>query len=213
MINRILQKIFLKLFIVDSPNRLAFTQLFLSKVDPYEIDLQSIHNLYIDNSKETKTSSLDLGCGFSPQNRFAADEVYGLDLVENKRKKVFRCKLGFEKIPFEDSSFDYLTAYDLIEHIPRFSDSENSNNPFIQFMNECYRVLKKGGVFLSMTPIYPYMGAFQDPTHTNIMTIDTFKLYFSEEKYDIASHYGITANFKIIDQKMYGHHLIAVMTK
>ncbi len=213
MIRRFLQKVFLKIFFADSPPRLAFSQLFLSNVDAYKIDLQSIHNLYIDNTKEAKTSSLDLGCGLSPQNQFAADEVYGLDLVEDKSKKIFRCKLGFEKIPFEDSSFDYLTAYDLIEHIPRFSDSLNSNNPFIYFMNECYRVLKKDGVFLSMTPIYPYTGAFQDPTHNNIMTVDTFKLYFSEEKFDIASHYGITANFKIIDQKMYGQHLIAIMTK
>ena len=64
-----------------------------------------------------------------------------------------------------------------------------------------------------MTPIYPYFGAFQDPTHNNIITVDTFKLYFSEHKYEIASHYGITSNFKILEQKMYGQHLIAVMTK
>ena len=45
------------------------------------------------------------------------------------------------------------------------------------------------------------------------MYIYTFKLYFSEHKYEIASHYGITSNFKILEQKMYGQHLIAVMTK
>ena len=26
--------------------------------------------------------------------------------------------LGFEKIPFKNNSIDYLTAYDLLEHIP-----------------------------------------------------------------------------------------------
>jgi len=45
------------------------------------------------------------------------------------------------------------------------------------------------------------------------MTVDTFTLYFSEDKFDIASHYGITASFRIIEQKMYGQHLIAVLTK
>ena len=30
-----------------------------------------------------------------------------------------------------------------------------------------------------------YLGAFQDPTHNNIMTVDTFRLYFSEDKYDV----------------------------
>jgi len=53
-------------------------------------------------------------------------------------------------------------------------------------MNECYRVLKKDGVFLSMTPIYPYLGAFQDPTHVNIITVDTFTNYFSNQKFWIA---------------------------
>ena len=37
-----------------------------------------------------------------------------------------------------------------------------------------------------MTPIYPYLGAFQDPTHNNIMTADTFR-YFFEDKISITS--------------------------
>ena len=201
-------------WILKKPSLLLFMQLFRSKVGAYKIDLQSIHNLYADKSQKTKTVALDLGCGLEPQNRFGADDVFGLDLIENKDKKISRCRLGFEKIPFDDDSFDYLTAYDLMEHIPRYSDFEGGSNPFIQFMNECYRVLKKDGVFLSTTPIYPYLGAFQDPTHNNILTVDTFRLYFSEDKFNIASHYGITANFRIIEQKMmYGQHLVAVLTK
>ena len=64
-----------------------------------------------------------------------------------------------------------------------------------------------------MTLIYPYMGAFQDPTHNNIMTVDTFTFYFSDEKFDIAPHYGIDANFLIKYQRMLGQHLIAVLEK
>ena len=183
-----------------------------SKISSFKMDLQSIHDLYLLDSREN-TSALDLGCGPIPQNKFKANDVVGIDLVENKKENVIKCKLGYEKLPFDKDSFDYLTAYDLIEHIPRFSEISENGPPFIFFMNECYRVLKPGGIFLSMTPIYPYFGAFQDPTHNNIITVDTFKLYFSEIKYEIAHHYGITSNFKIIEQKMYGQHLIAVMTK
>jgi len=64
-----------------------------------------------------------------------------------------------------------------------------------------------------MTPIYPYMAAFQDPTHNNIMTVDTFTFYFSDEKFHITPHYGIIANFKIRYQRMLGQHLIAVLEK
>ena len=88
-----------------------------------------------------------------------------------------------------------------------------NNSPFIFLMNECFRILKKGGIFLSMTPIYPYLGAFQDPTHNNIMTADTFRYYFSEDKISIAKHYGIKTNFKIKYQRMLGQHLVAVMVK
>ena len=183
-----------------------------SKISSFKMDLQSIHDLYLLDSREN-TSALDLGCGLIPQNKFKANDVVGIDLVENKKENVIKCKLGYEKLPFDKDSFDYLTAYDLIEHIPRFSEISENGPPFIFFMNECYRVLKPGGIFLSMTPIYPFFGAFQDPTHNNIITVDTFKLYFSEKKYEIAHHYGITSNFKIIEQKMYGQHLIAVMTK
>ena len=183
-----------------------------SKISSFKMDLQSIHDLYLLDSREN-TSALDLGCGPIPQNKFKANDIVGIDLVENKKENVIKCKLGYEKLPFDKDSFDYLTAYDLIEHIPRFSEISENGPPFIFFMNECYRVLKPGGIFLSMTPIYPYFAAFQDPTHNNIITVDTFKLYFSEKKYEIAHHYGITSNFKIIEQKMYGQHLIAVMTK
>ena len=80
-------------------------------------------------------------------------------------------------------------------------------------MNECYRVLRKGGIFLSMTPVYPYPDAFLDPTHNNIMTVDTLRLYFSNQKQEIAKHYGITADFEICYEKMLGPHLIAVLKK
>jgi len=175
--------------------------------------LQSVHDEYALSNNES-TVAVDLGCGLNPSNRFKSAKCYGVDLFEDNEKGVFKCNLGFEPLPFDSDSLDYLTAYDLLEHIPRFADlPAYGNTPFIFLMNECYRVLKKGGVFLSMTPIYPYMAAFQDPTHNNIMTVDTFTFYFSDEKFHIAPHYGIIANFKIRYQRMLGQHLIAVLEK
>ena len=101
----------------------------------------------------------------------------------------------------------------MLEHIPRYSDKNIETTPFIFLMNECYRVLKSGGLFLSKTPIYPYPAAFQDPTHNNILTEKTFEYYFSNKKFDIASHYGITANFHIKFQGIQGQHLLAILEK
>ena len=196
-----------------SPSLYLFFQLFRPRLKAVRGGLKSVHDEYALANNES-TIAVDLGCGLNPSNRFRAAQSYGIDLFEDKEKGVFKCRLGFEKLPFDSNSLDYLTAYDLLEHIPRFADlPSHSNTPFIFLMNECYRVLKKGGVFLSSTPIYPHLGAFSDPTHNNIMTADTFTQYFSDEKHIIASHYGIVTNFKIRYRRMLGTHLIAVLEK
>lgn len=203
----------INLIIQKNPTLYLFVELFRPRLKAVRGNLQSVHDAFL-SVNNIDTIAVDLGCGSTPMNRFSAKKSYGVDLYEDKEKGVFKCHLGFEKLPFEDESLDYLTAYDLLEHIPRYSDNaEVGNTPFIYLMNECFRVLKKGGVFLSMTPIYPYLAAFQDPTHNNIMTIDTFQYYFSKEKFAIASHYGIHADFEIKYQRMLGPHLVAVLQK
>ncbi len=61
--------------------------------------------------------ALDLGCGPNPSNRFRASDSWGVDLYEDLNRNVLRCRLGFEPLPFATESLDYLTAYDLLEHI------------------------------------------------------------------------------------------------
>jgi SAM-dependent methyltransferase len=200
-------------FLERHPALFAFALLFRPRLKAVRGDLQSVHDRF-SLGEDGARVALDLGCGPNPSNRFRAGTAWGVDLYEDPARGVRKCRLGFEPLPFEDGALDYLTAYDLLEHIPRYAElSEQGNAPFIYLMNECYRVLKPGGRFLSLTPIYPYLGAFQDPTHNNIMTMDTLKLYFSDEKLEIAKHYGIKANFTIRYQAMLGQHLLAVLDR
>ena len=102
-----------------------------------------------DNSN---TVAVDLGSGINPANDFRAETVLGLDVFEDKQNGVSKCRLGFEDLPYDDNSIDYLTANDLLEHIPRYSDNlETGRTPFIYLMNECYRVLKKDGIFINLS--------------------------------------------------------------
>lgn len=198
---------------LNNPTLFLLINLCFTRMKAVDGDLQSVHNLFI-NKNSTSTTAVDLGCGPFPKNLFNAVDVLGIDLYEDLNKRIKKVRLGFDPLPFADESIDYLTAYDVLEHIPRYADMHaHGNNPFIYLMNECYRVLKKDGVFLSSTPIYPYVDAFQDPTHNNIITKDTFRLYFSKEKYEIAKHYGITADFNVEYQRMMGPLLIAVLRK
>lgn len=170
--------------------------------------------LNFKNKRLDKSKSLDLGCGFNPANPFDAENVSGLDLYEDIDNNIFMCNLGFDKLPFDDNSFDYITAFDLIEHIPRFAYRDNESlTPFIFLMNEVWRVLKKDGIFLSFTPVFPFLGSFQDPTHNNIITHSTYKYYFSNAKHSIASHYGIKSSFEIVDQKIFKEHLVSILKK
>jgi SAM-dependent methyltransferase len=158
------------------------------------------------------TKSLDLGCGRSPKNFFDALEVFGADVREDLEQNIARVDLAIEKIPFPDDFFDFVTAHDLIEHIPRVIYAPNHRYPFIELMNEVWRCLKTDGLFLSVTPAYPQPAAFVDPTHVNIITEQTFPLYFDFQNC-WARGYGFKGAFRVVSQQWQGAHLVSVLQK
>lgn len=161
------------------------------------------------------TKSLDLGCGANPKNPFNANEIYGIDIREDVALNIKKADLVMESIPYEDEMFDYVTAHDLIEHIPRVIYAPTRRSPFIELMNEIYRVLKPGGLFLSFTPAFPNAAAFIDPTHVNIISEGTFPLYFGNRAPDSpwAVIYGFKGAFNVIVEEWRGPHLLTVLQK
>ncbi|MBK4723444.1 class I SAM-dependent methyltransferase [Azospirillum sp. YIM DDC1] len=158
------------------------------------------------------TRSLDLGCGAHPKNPFAADELFGVDLAGVVTNHIKIADLAIEPIPFPDEYFDYVTAYDVIEHIPRVVYAPGRRYSFVELMNEIYRVLKPGGVFFSQTPAFPHPEAWQDPTHVNVITFETFHKYF-DDTFRWAAAYGYRGAFRIVGQEMHGPHLLARLEK
>jgi ubiquinone/menaquinone biosynthesis C-methylase UbiE len=145
---------------------------------------------------------LDIGCGSNPRNPFGHDELYGVDILDKEMAdfNYQKCNVVLEKLPFDDSTFDSVSAYDFLEHIPRFAIiNANTQFPFITFMNEAHRVLKPGGVFYAITPFYPREEAFVDPTHINIITKNTHH-YFTAPKHS-ARMYGFEGSFEIMRVK------------
>ncbi len=146
---------------------------------------------------------LDIGCGGNPRNPYFCDELFGLDqsnIIANPQIRT--CQIGLESFPFPSDYFDSVSAYDFLEHIPRQAidySSKKIHFPFVELMQEVWRVLKPDGKFFALTPVYPSNEAFQDPTHVNIITADTHTYFCGPAGAQLyCSHYGFTGRFEAL---------------
>lgn len=154
--------------------------------------------------KETmkETVHLDLGCGSRARNPYQRQKLIGCDFAELEQLTpvdnfaFVAVDLSKNRLPFEDATFDSVSAFDFIEHIPRQAYRINGTIvfPFMELMSEIYRVLKPNGIFLASTPAYPRPEAFQDPTHVNFITEKTHEYFCGDAPY--AERYGFTGRFE-----------------
>lgn len=159
----------------------------------WEIDLPRAHQM--------GSNHLDIGCGVRPRNPFRSKEVYACDLLDPKKVSI-ECKyeqcditLG---LPYDSNYFTSVSAYDVLEHVPRIR-LENGKTvfPFVRLMSEIHRVLKPGGFFYAVTPMFPSIASFSDPTHVNHITLETVS-YFGNSSHARSLGYGFDASFEIV---------------
>ncbi len=110
---------------------------------------------------------IDLGCG-----RMRKPGYIGIDImpyVDGKGTQVVDIVRDVEKqgLPFCDNSADSIIANSVLEH---FVDLE-----FV--LNECWRVLKPGGILEGTVPMAGTDGAWRDPTHRRFFTESTFDYF------------------------------------
>jgi SAM-dependent methyltransferase len=136
----------------------------------------------------------------------AAERVIGIDISPDPTFHVKNGILEYKQVfpgsclPFESNQIQSVSAFDFLEHIPRSDRTPQGDfsNPFIEMMNEIYRILKPGGLFISLTPCYPSPAAFTDPTHVNFIS-DTTHMYFSGPNFAKVKNYGFNGEFNLIE--------------
>ena len=161
---------------------------------------------------DKNTRTLDIGCGENLRNPFHATESFGVDSRSDLREGTISVDLNSQPLPFPDDNFDFITAFDFIEHVPRILWSGKTRYPFVELMSEINRTLKVGGIFFSRTPAYHSKQAFQDPTHVNIITEDTFPMYFCGAN-AWAGAYGFKGNFSLVKQEWNRCWLLTILKK
>jgi SAM-dependent methyltransferase len=145
---------------------------------------------------------VDLGSGHHPRNPFNASKLIATDhihLFHSENNVQFLVQDLTKTLNFADNSIDSFSAYDVLEHIPRWERLPSGEIvfPFINLMSEIYRCLVPGGIFLAMTPAFPSPAAFQDPTHVNLISRETVN-YFAGPTYARFLGYGFENSFEII---------------
>jgi len=134
---------------------------------------------------------IDLACGNNKRQGFL-----GVDIVKtDSSDMVF--DLNTYPWPIESDSVDEINCSHYIEHIPH--DIHNPNDKrdgLIQFMDEVYRIMKKGGNATIIAPYYSSMRAVGDPTHVRYIAEFSFFYYNKQWREDNKlEHYGINSNF------------------
>ena len=145
---------------------------------------------------------LDLGCGTAPRNPYCRKRLCGVDIRAPQNLAVQEYKsanLYLESVPWPDNTFGSVSAFDFIEHVPRVLQTPTGGGtrfPFVELLNEVWRVLAPNGLFYALTPCYPAKTAFQDPTHVNIITEGTHSYFCGAAP--IAAMYGFIGRFSAI---------------
>ncbi len=151
-------------------------------------------------SLNTEPLKLSLGCGDNKPEGFA-----GVDIARTASADYVVDLLKFPWKEFADNSVDEIECSNFVEHIPH---GNSRHDPFFQFFDEMYRILKPAefdpanpniplrGFARITCPYYSSMRAWQDPTHQRAVSEASFLYLNKQWRLDNRlDHYPISCDF------------------
>jgi SAM-dependent methyltransferase len=133
----------------------------------------------IDNTTDFKSTPITgdellIGCGNSRKKLLAMPgqdewtDLVTLDIDPNCEPDV-EWNLEHLPLPFEDETFQEIHAYEVLEHVGQQGDWKTFFDQFSEF----HRILKPGGMFFGVVPVWDGEWAWGDPGHTRIINAGT----------------------------------------
>ena len=114
------------------------------------------------------------GCGYGTQRLSQyATEIAGIDIstdaIDYCNSNHARGNINFKKMDcyhmdFPKNYFDVVVSFEVIEHL----------EDQVRYLDEIFRVLKEGGIFIVSTPNIVKFGKTNNPYHVNELDLDSF---------------------------------------
>lgn len=150
--------------------------------------------------KKETVIKLSLACGDNKPEGFL-----GVDIAKTASADYVQNLLKFPWSQFADNSVDEIECSHFVEHIPH---GDGYHDPFLQFFDEIYRILKPAefdptnpniplkGFARITCPYYSSMRAWQDPTHQRAISEASFLYLNKQWRIDNKlNHYDVTCDF------------------
>lgn len=138
------------------------------------------------------TNRLDLGGGTTntkAPGHINIDICEGADIHWDLNKGLPIPKRGYHHSGIQPDSVEGIRCHQVVEHL----------DTVVPLFNDCFEVLKPGGIMEVSTPKAFTDAWAQDPTHKKMFVRRTFDYFCDDESTkDAREEYGITAKFKVV---------------
>jgi len=140
---------------------------------------------------KVESTKLNIGCGYRKLN-----DHWNVD-SESKCNPDQVMDLEITPWPYEDDSFERITAHHILEHVGQ------DPKVFLSILKEMYRVSFDGAEWHIAVPHHRCDIAWDDFTHVRMLTAKTFKMFDQKHNYEIIergfgeSTYGIHNNMDL----------------